>query len=775
MNTEELFPLSSARPVKKDIQKILSTYLRHWYLFVIGVVVSGVIAFLYLRYVAIPKYEVTSTLLIRESTVVPDLSTITAFNGGQSTKSANSPNNVILLLKSRALMQRVVNDLNLTTVYSLEGVIRNSELYGPTNPVKAVITRLDSTVLGKSFKVKIESGNTFTLTDYTEQTTTHRFGEQIKKPYGLFTIIHSSSVANEEAIIIQFKDANQVIKEYNEALTVGPVSAESSVIELNLREALPHKGEAILNKLLELYTQESLKEKSYAINNTIEFLDERLKYITGNLSKVEQQVEQYKRSNELTDVNSQASNYVEQANTYNKNLSEWSIQIEVLESIEQYLTDNQGQYKLIPSTLGIQDPTLMSLITKLNELQTERERMLRSVKPTNPLVQNLNEQLANLRLNILENLKNIKNGLIITSNNYKANSEQFKSKIGKIPSIERDLIEINRQQSIKQNIYTYLLQKREESSLAKAAIIPDSEIIDAAYSSEFPLSPNKMTIYIVALMLGLGLPFMYVFAVGLLNDKVQSGDDVTALTHVPLLGEVPHYELKDRVVVQNTHHPIVERFGLIRAKLLFSQANESSRLLVITSSSSGEGKTFFSINLAQSLALTEKKVLLLELDLRKPSFSSALALDRSLGVTDYLTSDNITIDNLLQYADKVPNLPIISAGTVATNAAELLMSKKLIYLLEELKSTFDYIIVDSSPVGQVADILSINQLVSSTVFLTRCNVTPKQSITSFDTMVRDSMIVNPLLIVNDVNESSKADYVDTKNDKLYGKKGEVLS
>lgn len=770
MNTE-LFPLKSEKASSKDLRRILTAYLRYWYLFAVGLVLSVVIAFLCIKYVITPKYEVNSTLLVRESAVVPDLSSVASFNRGEVTKSAISPSNVILLLKSRELMYQVVNTLNLTTTYYLEKPVRNVELYGATNPIKIIVTKLDSTLLDESFGIKFESGNTFTLTDHTGQTSSHKFGKEIKKPYGLFTIVRTSASINkdEENFIIQFNNADKVVRQYAEALSVVPVTPESSVLQLSLDDALPQKGEDVLNKMLELYTKESLEEKSYAINNTISFLDDRLKYITGNLSKVEREVEQYKRSNELTDVSTQASNYVEQANTYNKNMSDWAIQIEVLESIEQYLTDNPGQFKLIPSTLGIQDPTLMSLITKMNELQTERERLLRGVKGNNPLVLNLNEQLANLRLNTLENLKNIKNGLIITSNNYKANSERFRSKIGKIPTIERDLIEINRQQSIKQSIYSYLLQKREESSMAKVAIVPDYEIVDAAYSTNFPVSPNKMIIYLVAAILGLGIPFVYVFAKELLNDKIQSWDDLEKLTSIPVLDELPHYSPNKMIAAPSSQHPIVEKLGLIRAKLLFTHFNQDSKVVLVTSTVSGEGKTFLSINLAQTLALTDKKVLLLELDLRKPNLHKILGLHLHPGVSEYLTSDIVFINDIVQYTTKITNLAVITAGSIPDNSAELLMSDKLAYLIDQLKASFDYIIVDSSPIGQVADIFSINQQVDHTIFVTRADYTAQQSVVSFDDNYRSGMIVNPLILLNDVSVDNEHGYGYAR-DKNYLKK-----
>ncbi|MDX5436551.1 MAG: capsular biosynthesis protein, partial [Pontibacter sp.] len=394
--------------------------------------------------------------------------------------------------------------------------------------------------------------------------------------------------------------------------TVAPVNKEASVLTISLTDAVPEKGVTIINKLIEVYNKEAVEDKNQIAANTIQFIDERLTYLTEELSTVEKDVEAYKRQNELTDVSSEAKMYLERASEYNRQLSELEIQIDVLNSIETYLKNQKNQFELVPSTLSIQDATLLNLIGKFNELQLERQRLLRTTQPSNPIVLNVNEQLANLRVNILENLGNIKNSLTITRNNLRANSSQFESRIQKVPAIERELLEINRQQGIKEGLYLYLLQKREESALSLAATVSNSRVIDSAVAGDLPVKPKKQLIYLLAFLVGLGVPFAFIYVRDMLDDKVKEIKDIESVTATPVLGEIAHnYSGETLVVTKESRGPVSELFRLIRANLQFATVGKENRVILVTSSMSGEGKTFFSINLAASLVLTGKKVVVI--------------------------------------------------------------------------------------------------------------------------------------------------------------------
>lgn len=739
-------------------------YSRYWYLFLAGAILSLTAANLYLRYYVTYQYGISSTLLIKSDNSRSNISAADAF-GDAKIGTTKNINDEMEMLRSTSLMHRVMNELSLSTNYQIEGKIKNTEVYGNNLPIKIITGRLDSTIYNQPFAIHIKSDSSFELSEPTGTVSAHKFGQQIQKPYGVFTVLTTtnspfSTNATSKDLIVTFMNTEKLAEHYNRILSVLPVNKDANVLNLNLTDAIPQRGKDIMNKLLEVYKKEALEDKNLLAANTLTFIDERLKRITASLSSVERSVEQYKRHNEVTDVNAHASNYLEQASDYNKKLSEWAIQIDILESIEAYLSKNTNQFKMVPSTLGIQDQTLLGLITKFNDLQMERERMLRTAQVTNPLVQNINEQLGNLRINILENLQNIKSGLVITSRNLKASSGEFQNRIRKVPSMERDLLEINRQQAIKQSLYLYLLQKREESALALAATVSNSKVIDPATSGDRPISPNSKLTYLMALLFGLGLPFTLIYAKDKLNDKIQVRQDVEQRTTAPILGELSHSHNRHETVVvtKGNFSPIAEMFGLIRAHLNTITAQKAHKVLLVTSSMSGEGKTFFSINLAASLALTGKKVIVLELDFRAPDLLHTIDLSEGAGIADYITSDDISIADIISPVRKVSNLFVAGSGSIPLNPSELLMAPKLAYLIDELKVIFDCIIIDTAPVGQVADAFSLGPLIDATIYLMRFNYTLKAQTEILNNIYRNQLLPQPMIVLNDAKKQNGHSY-----------------
>jgi tyrosine-protein kinase Etk/Wzc len=759
MIDKELNTLDAEQPEAKSWKVILLHYTRYWYLFLLGLLLALGTAFLYLRYYAVPQYRVYSTLLIKDDKSGQTLSNADALSDLSSFKSTKNIDNETEVLKSKSLMLRVVNELNLYANYYIESKVKDKEIYGSALPIKLIINKLDSAVVGKFVIVYLRPGNEFKLKDNTGTINTYSFGQQIHKPYGTFTIV-APSTRNivESEIIIRFQDLQQVASHYNQAISIQTVSRNASILSLNLIDPIPEKAKDVLNKLVDVYNKEAIEDKNLMAANTLKFLDERLKFTITDLSGVEKGVENYKSVNGLTDISTQASDYTAQASDYSKQISEWAIQIDVLESIESYLGKNDKRYSMVPSTLGIKDETLLGLIGKFNELQLERQRMLRTTQPDNPLVQNIDEQLANLRVNILENLRNIKKGLQITSNSLKASSGQFQSKVKRVPAMERELLQINRQQSIKQNIYSYLLQKREETALSLAATTSAARVIDPAMGGDYPISPNGQSIYLMALLLGLGLPFAGIYTLSLLNNKVQTQQDVTSRTLTPIIGEIAHNSEGTVVVSIGNRSPIAEMFRLVRANLNFAAIGKQNLVLLTTSSMSGEGKTFFSINLGASLAITGKRVILIDLDLRNPKVAMELGLPEGPGITNYLIANDVLISDIIKTSAKVPDLFVISSGPLPPNPAELMMSARFAHLIDELKQTFDYIIIDTPPVGQVADAFTLSSFVDFTIYVVRYNYTYKAQLDIVRNANKSKMLINPMIVLNDATEDNGNNY-----------------
>ena len=750
----EMFPLDTENTNARSLNVVLAGYLRYWHWFLLGALVAIGCTFLYLRYLAIPQYYVSSILLIKDTKASPDLSGTGKFTESEMPK-AKSVDDEIEVIKAKSLLLRVVSELSLNTSYYIQGRFKDVEIYEKDLPIKLIVNSLDSTAYDKKIIVQLTANNSFHLDERTGHNATYQFGQQITRPYGTFTIVSTPDFprfqhSKDKRIIIRFRNPHDLVDQFSNNLVVAPIKKESNVLRVSLVEALPERGKAIINKLLEDYNKEALENKNVMATGTIAFLDNRLQNLTAELNGVEKNVEQYKRQNEVADEGTQASSYVTQANDNSQKLTDWATQIDVLESIENYLKQGNGQSQMVPSTLGIQDQTLLGLITKFSDLQMERERMLRTSEPGNPLVQTMSEQITNLRSNILENLRNIKNGLVITSNRLKASSRQFSSRIRNVPVIQRELLEISRQQAIKQNLYEYLLQKREEAALVLAATVSNSRVIDSAMLMDpYPVSPNRQLLYVLALLVGLAVPFAGIYVKGMLNDKVQTRQDVEMLARTPILGELAHNKDGILAVTKNNRGPAAETFRFIRANLSFAAGGRENKVLLVTSSMGGEGKTFFTINLGASLVLAGQRVVLLELDLRKPALSQALDLMAGPGLTDYIVSNDVLVHDLVKPSNNVPGLMVISSGPIPPNPAELMMSPKLAHLIAELRRSFDYVIIDTAPVGLVADALGLSPLVDSSIYIVRYNHTYKKQLAVVDNIYRANSLNHLMIVLND--------------------------
>lgn len=748
-----------------DVRQLLLKYLRYWYLFLISLLLCIGAAFCYI-YVATPQYRISSTMLLKNeenlSTSLnrnPGLGEINLLTGKQNI------DNEIEVFQSKSLMNRVFSELSLFVTFYVEGKFRKIEIYGKEVPIRISVSLIKPYAFETPFTIRKKTSTHYELIEKSGRVNTHKYGEEITNLYGVFTVYAAPDAAASatyvrEPIVVQLHDIESLAAKYNEALKVETINRRASVIRISIIDSVPQKGKDILNKLLEVYNKEALEDRNLVAQTTIQFIDERLKFLTSELTSVEKSVEEYKRTHEVTDVTSDADQYLSQASDYNKQLSDLNIKIEVLESIDRYLNRAAGKFELVPSSLNFDDPTLLNLITKYNEVTLERERMLRTTQPGNPLVLDMNDQLTSLKANILENLHNIKEGLEITRKNLLSTTGRFRSQIQKVPSIERELLEINRDQGTKGNLYLYLLQKREESALALEITIPTSRMLDPPTVDEDPVSPKVVLIYLLAFILGVGVPFSGIYIRDALNDKIQSKKDVQRGTNTPLLGEISHNSTgQNLVITKEAGTPISELFRLIRSNLQFATAGKENKVILVTSSLAGEGKTFFSINLGASLTLLGKRVVLLELDLRRPTLLKQVGMKSRTGITDYIVApDKIAIEDIVKPHNTIRGLYLASSGSIPPNPAELMLSPNLNYLINVLKESFDYILLDTPPVGQVADAFSLSRLVDSTIYLVRYNYTPKSMLEIVEDIYVSKKLNHPMVVLNDSKEGGTYGY-----------------
>ncbi|WP_439881737.1 GumC family protein [Pontibacter sp. MBLB2868] len=737
-----------------DIKGVLAKYLRYWYLFVLGVVLSLAIAYLYLRY-ATPLYSVSSTLLVKDDQQGANV----LFSDLALLQNSKSMENEIIVLKSSTLMQRVLTELSLNTRYFVDGRVKSIELYGENRPIKVIASNLDSAALRKTFTIHVKDKNIFELEDEAGSAT-YQFGKQINKPYGSFTVLTvPGKVVAGKTITVLFQDIRKRAEYYNQALAIAPYNKSASVLVLSLVDAVPEKAEDIINKLTEVYIAGGVEDKKRLATSTIQFIDERLKYLTEELTAVEKDVEQYKKENELVDVSTAANLALSNTEAYRKQLADLAIQIDILESIESYITKEEKPVDLIPTSLSISDPTLGGLIANFNQLQLERQRLLQTAKPESPLVKNINVQLANLQENILENLRNVRRGLTISRNNLQASASQFRSKVQQAPTLEREMQVIGRQQGIKSELYLYLLQKREEAAISLAATVSNSRVIDPATKGDMPVDPKPQMVYLIALLVGLAVPFAGITVADLLNDKVQLVKDVEKKTATPILGELNHSDTFETVIVKkDSRTPVAEQFRLIRSNLQFATIGKENKVILITSSMTGEGKTFFSINLAASLMLTGKKVVIIGFDLRKPKLTQGLNLPNDMGITNYLISDQVGIEDIVQKVPEHPNLYVIGVGPIPPNPGELMMLPKIGVLIEQLKEVFDHVVIDTAPVGQVADAFALAPYIDSSIYLVRYNYTSKSQLAIIDDIYRSKKLKHPMIVLNDAKKGNSHGY-----------------
>ncbi|MGI8633765.1 MAG: GumC family protein, partial [Segetibacter sp.] len=515
----------------------------------------------------------------------------------------------------------------------------------------------------------------------------------------------------------------------------------------------------ILNGLVKAYNTSTIENKNKVIDNTVRFIDTRLQLLTSELGKVEQGLQSFRQKNEIIDIQSQGqAEYTDLKGTEEK-LSEQEVQLRVIDMVYDYVRNPSKRYSLVPSSLGIQDPTLLGLITRYNQLPAEREEKLKSMPAANPAIQLLESQLENARANILEDLSNIKRPVESLRRSLLSEYNGLRSRVRSVPSKEREMLEITRQQGIKEKLYLFLLQKREESAITLASSTANAAAIDPSSCSGAPISPDRSGTMRNAFIIGLIIPLGFVYLREQLNDKITGRTDIIKATSMPIIGEIAHHKMADRELVIGTkdRSVIAEQFRMARTNLQYFIVDKKSPVILVTSSMPVEGKTFTSMNLGAVWAVANKKTGILELDLHKPKISRALGLLDKKGISNYIVGD-VQKSDLPVQIKTTPNLYIVPAGPVPPNPAELLMDEKIDELFTYLRANFDIIIIDSAPIALVSDAKVLSRLADTTVFVVRQRYTPRKQLESINDIYVGKAFPNVKLLVNDVKMSGLNSY-----------------
>lgn len=754
-----------------NIQEILFRYLIHWPWFVVSVIVCVALAWGYLR-LTTPVYNISATVLIKDekkgggANMSSELEKM-GLNGFVS--SSSNIENEIEVLKSRTLAREVVSSLGLFVTYMDKDEFPQRELYR-TSPVLVSLTPQEADKLPQTMVVDMSLEPSGAM-DVQIRVGEKEYQKQFEKLPAVFptdegtvafftnndtlSSVRPESVTKERHITAYINRPFSVAKGYAGSLSITPTSKATSVVTVSLMDSNTRRGKDYIDKLLEMYNINANNDKNEVAQKTAEFIDERIGIISKELGSTERDLENFKRSAGITDLTSEAQIALTGNAEYEKKRVENQTQINLVMDLQRYL---QGtEYEILPANVGLQDAGVAGAIDRYNEMVAERNRLLRTSTESNPAIVNLNASIRAMRGNIQTTLDATLKGLEITRADLAREASRYSRRISDAPTQERQFVSIARQQEIKSGLYLMLLQKREENAIVLAAIANNAKIIDEAQADGAPISPKRMTIYLAALVFGIGIPVGAIYLIGLTKFKIEGRADVEKLTSLPVIGDIPLADEKTGAIAvfENQNNLMSETFRNVRTNLQFMLEN-GKNVILVTSTISGEGKSFISANLAISLSLLGKKVVIVELDIRKPGLNKVFNIPKKEhGITQFLTNPATNLMGLVQPSDTNKNLYILPGGTVPPNPTELLARDGLEKAVETLKKNFDYVILDTAPVGMVTDTLLIGRVADLSVYVCRADYTRKAEFTLINELAENSKLPNLCIAINGLDLQKK--------------------
>ncbi len=731
-----------------DMRRLVFQMLRHWYWFVLSVVVALSVAYVYNRYTT-PVYEIRSSILIEEKKATSPLSggmeNGGVFQGFSLMGSDYNLYNQMAVLQSKSLISRVMEDLDFKVSYYRVGNIITAEMYR-NPPFRVEWDRNHPQVINAGFFVHFLPGGRIRLTvdeeevlvfDYeTEEalkklpkltfTTETEAGTRVETANFAFTIFLTDGndlPEEDQEFKFLFSTKESLVDQYRKKLTVENTPKESSILEVSLLDENVHKGSAFLNKLAEVFQSYNLERKNENASRIIRFITSQLEKITDSLIISEDKMQDFQSKNKIIDISLQTEHLLEQINELDKERVMLETKNKYYKYLRNYIRNNQDLGKVIaPSAMGIEDPLLNSLIAELNTLIVEKSSLTSVKNVEHPKLKRLNAQIESIKNSLLENTNNIISQSELAVADVKKRLKYFEGLVQQLPATEREYVNIQRVYSMNSEIYTFLLEKLAEAQIAKASNTPDNRVVDEAESLGM-VKPNKKLGYALALSLGLIIPLLIIFLKDFFNTKVISDEDIKEVTGFPLLGYVYNtardYKSKT-LVLDKPNSPASEPYRAIEHKLMFyTNTEHKNQIIAVTSSYMGEGKTFNAVNIASLEALSKKKTVLVDLDLRRSSLAEIFGLDPNKGLVYYLLGKS-SVEEII-FSTKHPYLDVIPAGPIPPNPAELLNGPRLKELFDRLSELYDIVIVDTSPVGAVADTLKLSQLFDTIVFIVRQN------------------------------------------------------
>ena len=756
-----------------SMRELVGKALKNWYWFGISIFVFLCIGVLYLLSTS-PVYHREATVLIKDARRGGAASELAAFADIAGISTRRSVDNELYVLQARRLMIEVVDRLNLTTSYTTKPRLRTITLY-KNSPIE--VTYVDN-LGGKSCNFTAllsEEGVTIsefscsrTASERAEKksdekfTTTGKYGEVIDLPIGKI-IINTTLYYNPEyvgkEIMVAKRTREAVATAYRNRVQMSVASKMSSIINLSLNDVSPQRADDILNTLLDVYNDDAVYDKQIVAEATAKFITERLQVIGTELQTIDGDIKRFKDKNNIVDIKTEATRRTEGAIRYEQEIAITSNQIAMSKFIRDYLTDNSKDVNIIPATTFEGSLAIASQISDYNELVIRRQK-LGNDSENNPIVMQLNSNIVSTKNAIISSLVSHIKALEIKLSNLENEERKISSMIGAVPQQEQEFLSIARQQKIKEELYLYLLTKSEENAISLAITERPARVVDYAFGASRPISPNKSLIMLAMIILGFGLPLGVIYILILTNNKVQGKHDIVKFCTVPYLGDIPLYEghlTRSIAVRESGRDKVSEAFKILRTNMSFMSGGEKQQVILTTSSNAHAGKTFVSMNLGMTLAFSGNKVLMIDLDLRRRTLSKHMGQrSNPNGVTKYLSSTDVNVNDIVAKSGLHENFDFIYAGLQPPNPAELLMSKRLDDLVAECRKHYDYIIIDSVPALVIADAMITSRVADLSVYVVREGLLERQQLPDINALHTEKKLKNMCIVLNGSSETRQS-------------------
>lgn len=728
-----------------------------WKWFLLSILICGGIA--WYNYARAPLvYFRSATVIIKDPSNKASTSGLDRFDN-----FINKVNvaNEILQFRSKKLMREVVQRVHADVSYQIKDGLRSNELYNESPVLVSLPDALPEQSF--SFTMTLKDAKTVTLSDFS--------GIEAKPSYevalndtvaiieGMNVVVTATNYLRDSwlntPIRVQKLPVESMVNYYKNALGIQQEEEEASILTLALKDSSPARAEDVLNTLITVYNEEAIKEKNQVAVNTANFINERLIIIERELGNVESNLESFKQRNQIVDIASSAGMYMTESQKYNADAMELETQLRLANFIKDYLTDPSKETDLIPSNTGISDMNIENQISLYNAAKLKRDHLIDDSSVNNPVVQELNNSLRAMKQSIIRAVDNMIVSLNVKRNDAQNREMRAQDRVTAIPTKERQMLSIERQQKIKEALYLFLLNKREENALSQAMADNNARVIDGAEGSNAPISPNRNRILLLGLLVGIALPGAVCLAILFMDTRVHGRKDIEGATSVPYLGEIPldkeamkDHRKKVMAVKEQGDDIVSEAFRILRTNMAFlSKKDKPAQVITFTSFNIGAGKTFIARNLSMSLAYLKKRVVMVDLDIRKGTLSRHFG-HYHVGVTNYLSDNTVKVDNIIQHQE---GFDLIPAGILAPNPAELLMDNRLDELMNELRARYDYIIADNVPVGLIADATIANRIADLTIFVVRAGKLDRRQLPDIEKLYQEKKLKNMALVLNGAN------------------------